>query len=132
MHPLRRVANGALSNTDLRELLPTCWAYIDWPEEVIGAALWVPMFRAAGMLIVPTTGPRPDRPVDSVPRAPERRRMGMAWTLPRAKAVEYQVRYERRFETEPAHLYRFTVEPSDVLAVSTSAVTKRSSSIRQV
>jgi hypothetical protein len=29
---------GVLLDTDLRELLPTCWAYIDWPEEVIGAA----------------------------------------------------------------------------------------------
>jgi hypothetical protein len=41
----------------------------------------------------------------------------MEWTLARAKAVEYQVRSERRFEAEPAHPYRVTVEPSDVLAV---------------
>jgi hypothetical protein len=80
------------------EFLPTCWACIDWPEEVIGAALWVPMFRAAGMLIVPTTEPRPDRPWILYRGAPERRRLRMAWTLARAKAVEYQVRPERRFE----------------------------------
>jgi hypothetical protein len=41
----------------------------------------------------------------------------MAWTLARAKAVEYQLRSERRFEAESAHLYRVTVEPSAVLAV---------------
>lgn len=67
--------------------------------------------------LVPTTEPRPNSPWTLYRGTPERRRNGMAWPLDREKAVEYQTRSGRRFKTEPAHLYRATVESPAVVAV---------------
>lgn len=106
---------GKLSVADLRGVIPQIWAYTDWPECVIGADRWTSLFREAGLLVVPTYLPQPTVPLTLYRGATEVRSRGMAWSLEKSKAQEFQERYTKLGKT--AHVYTVTVEPADVLAV---------------
>jgi hypothetical protein len=106
-----------ITDADLRDLLPLIWTRNgdDRPEQAIGAAAWVTMFRAAGPLVVPTNLPTPAYPLTLYRGAPEQHRCGMAWTPKADVAGHFRDRCGRFGKT--AYIYRTTVEASTVLAV---------------
>lgn len=83
-------AAGAVSNEDLRQLIPDTWLYVDW---IIGARKWVQMFRAAGFLSIPYGLPAPDRPLTVFRGASLERQSGMSWTPDINRADQFRQRH---------------------------------------
>lgn len=87
-------SNHEVSDNDLSCLIPDLWVYhCDWPECMIGADRWVPMFRAAGFLRVPTNLTVPSGPLDLYRGASPDRSRGMAWSLSAAEAEQFRKRH---------------------------------------
>ncbi len=105
---------GQISDLDLRGLIPDTWLYMDWPERVIGAALWTRMFRAAGFLSIPYGLLRPSTPLTVYRGARAERRGGMSWTEDVNRADQFRQRHSWH---APTAIYRTVVSPSAVLAL---------------
>lgn len=106
---------GEIVDNDLRSLIPDTWTRCDQPEQIIGASCWVPMFRAAGQLVLPTNLPTPTYPLKIYRAAPEARRHGMAWAPDIQVAAYFRQRCEHFHET--AVIYQATVRADAVLAI---------------
>jgi hypothetical protein len=106
---------GKLTPADLREVIPLVWPYMDWPEAVIGADRWTPMFLAAGFIAVPDTLTAPTTTLTLYRGTTEDRARSMAWSWDKVKAEQFRERYCK--QGKDAHLYTTTVEPSTVLAL---------------
>jgi hypothetical protein len=105
---------GLISDLDLRGLIPDTWLYVDWPERVIGAAKWVPMFRAAGFLTIPYGLPPPAGPLSVYRGASAERMAGMSWSEDINRADQFR---QGQAWYAPTGIYRTVVAPSAVLAL---------------
>lgn len=87
---------------------------MDWPERVIGAAKWVPMFRAAGFLTIPYGLPSPAGPLTVYRGASAERSAGMSWSEDVNRADQFR---QRQAWYAPTGIYRTVVGPGAVLAL---------------
>lgn len=108
---------GDIDDADLPDLIPLIWtrANDDRPEQAIGTAAWVALFRTAGLVVCKTNQPAlPDR-VTLYRGAPWHRCRRMAWTTDPQTAEHFRRRCEQFGET--AHVYQATVGRAAVLGM---------------
>jgi hypothetical protein len=106
-------SSGQLTVEDLRALMPDAWQMSEGPQEKLGVAAWVFLFRCAGF-ISDANHPQPREPLTIYRGATWGRRRGMAWTTDREKAEWFANRFSVLRE---ALVYEITVGPEVVLAL---------------
>lgn len=105
---------GRVSDLDLCGLIPDTWLYVDRPEQILGTAAWVRMFRAAGFLSLPHGLPRPAGPLTIFRGASPERMAGMSWTRDVNRADQFRQRHSWH---APTAIYQTVVSPAAVLAL---------------
>jgi hypothetical protein len=107
-------AGRLASDEDLRGLVPDTWLYMDWPEQAIGSARWVAMFRAAGFIAIPYGLAKPHDPLAVFRGATHQRSRGMSWTVNIDRAVQFRQRHAWH---APTAIFRAIVTPEALLAL---------------
>jgi len=103
-----------VSDLDLRGLIPDTWIYADWLERILGTAVWVRMFRAAGSLSIPYGLARPAGPPAVFRGTSAERMASMSWTQDVNHADQFRQRHSWH---APTTIYKTVVSPAAVLAL---------------
>ena len=104
--------NRALTDGDLRVVLPDVWSMAEYPERALWPDLWVRLWRRAGF-VSEAGAPAPTEPMVLHRGSTWGRRRGMAWTTDRTIAERFAYTLLGRL---PGDVYTVTVEPDAVLA----------------
>jgi hypothetical protein len=107
----------ALTAAAVPELVRYAWTGPEWPEANLDSGLWRAMFHRAGYLTDDGPTDRPSGPQGPLWRgATHSRRLGMAWTADRDRAVWFADRFGTALGDE-AHVWRLdAVRAGRVLA----------------